>query len=73
MAARTISDESPLARLATRRGADGQPWLTAPEAEAGERLRRDWTRGALMPSVTQRWDQMPGTGRGRSAVVGRTC
>ncbi len=67
MAARSISDESPLARLATRRGTDGQPWLTAPEAEAGERLRRDWTRGAMMPRVTQSWDGLPGSGRSRSS------
>lgn len=66
MAARSVSDESPLARLASRRGANGQPFLSAPEAEAGERLRRDWTRGALMPSVTQRWDGLPGSGGGRS-------
>lgn len=67
MAGRRIDDESPLARLATRKGADGQPWLSAPEAEAGERLRRDWTRGALMPSVTQRWDSLPGGGQGGNA------
>lgn len=62
MGARKIDDESPLARLATRKGADGQAWLSGPEAEAGERLRRDWTRGAMMPSVTQRWDGVPGGG-----------
>ncbi len=67
MTSRTISDESPLARLATRRGPNGTPWLSAPEAEAGERLRRDWTRGALMPSVTQRWDRPPGGGGSRGA------
>ncbi|MBB3996592.1 DUF6456 domain-containing protein [Aureimonas pseudogalii] len=59
---RTPADESPLTRLATRRVAGGVPFLDAGECEAGERLRADWTRGGLMPSVTQRWDRLPGAG-----------
>jgi hypothetical protein len=52
-------EESPLARLATRRGKDGAPFIGPAEAMAGERLRADFTRGSLMPSVTQRWDAGP--------------
>ncbi|MEX6507002.1 DUF6456 domain-containing protein [Jiella sp. M17.18] len=52
-------DESPLTRLATRRGRDGQAFLAEAEAMAGERLRVDFTRGNLTPSVSQRWDAAP--------------
>ncbi len=57
-----VCDESPLARLATRKGTDGRPFLSRDEVEAGERLRADFTRGGMLPSVTQRWDRMPGSG-----------
>ena len=53
------ADESPLARLATRKGRDGVPFLDEGEAAAGERLRADFTRGGMMPSITQRWDASP--------------
>jgi hypothetical protein len=52
-------DESPLARLARRRGRDGAAFLTAEEVEAGERLRGHFTRGQLMPGISQRWDAQP--------------
>jgi hypothetical protein len=41
--------ESPLAWLAAR------GLVTARQAEAGERLRADWERAQLAPSVTMRW------------------
>ncbi|GGD93955.1 hypothetical protein GCM10011390_10840 [Aureimonas endophytica] len=63
-------NESPLARLATRRGPDGQPFLAPAEAMAGERLRADFTRGGLMPSVTQRWDGTPRAGKGMAGGAG---
>ncbi|KAB0679969.1 DUF6456 domain-containing protein [Aureimonas leprariae] len=60
--------ESPLGRLATRKGADGAPFLAPAEAMAGERLRLDFTRGRLEPSVTQRWEASPrGSGGARGA------
>ena len=52
-------DESPRARLARRRGRDGAAFLTAEEVEAGERLRGHFTRGQLMPGISQRWDAQP--------------
>ncbi|KQT88215.1 DUF6456 domain-containing protein [Aurantimonas sp. Leaf443] len=52
-------EESPLYRLATRPVRGGAPFLSAEEAEAGERLRADFTRGNLMPGITQRWDGTP--------------
>ncbi len=58
------ADESPLARLASRGGRNGGAFLDAAEAVAGERLRADFTRGQLMPGVTQRWDSQPRQARG---------
>lgn len=52
-------EESPLARLAQRRGKDGEPFLAEAEVLAGERLRVDYTRSQLMPGITQRWDAQP--------------
>lgn len=60
-ARRSVADESPLTRLATRAGPDGRPFLTPDEVLAGERLRADFTRGGLMPGVTQRWERTPGS------------
>jgi hypothetical protein len=59
-----VQDESPLARLASRKGADGQPFLAAHEVAAGERLRAEFTRGGLLPSITQRWDATTRSGGG---------
>lgn len=55
-------DESPLGRLAARKGRDGVPFLAEAEAMAGERLRADFTRAGLTPGVTQRWDGAPRSG-----------
>ncbi len=61
--------ESPLAMLYRRRGADGAAFISEDEFRAGERLRADFTRGALTPSVTARWDMSVG-GRGRGGAGG---
>jgi len=47
--------ESPLGWLATRKGADGAPFLTPEEVEAGERLRTDFEAAQMGPRVTQDW------------------
>ncbi|MAU94409.1 MAG: hypothetical protein CMP81_00770 [Fulvimarina sp.] len=52
-------EETPLTRLATRRGRGGEPFLSAGEAMAGERIRADFTRAQMTPSIGQRWDAMP--------------
>ena len=49
--------EDPLGWLARRRGADGQPFLTADEVEAGERLRTDFEIAQMGPSVAQDWNK----------------
>lgn len=48
--------ESPLALLARIRGRDGAPFLDRSQVEAGERLRTDFTRGQMQPSLGQRWE-----------------
>jgi hypothetical protein len=48
--------ESPLAWLRGRRDGRGLPFLDDAQFAAGERLRAEFTRAALMPAVTARWD-----------------
>jgi len=47
--------EDPLGWLARRKGPDGQPFLTADEVDAGERLRLDFEAAQMGPSVAQDW------------------
>jgi hypothetical protein len=47
--------EDPIGWLARRKGADGQPFLTADEVEAGERLRLDFEIAQMGPSIGQDW------------------
>jgi hypothetical protein len=56
--------ESPLAWLARRKGRDGKPLIEAVQFLAGERLRSDFTRANLTPSVTSSWDPSRAQGRG---------
>ena len=48
--------ESPLGQLACRKGMDGRSFLEVAEWEAGERLRKDYERGAIMPGVCANWN-----------------
>lgn len=68
--------ESPLGWLATRRGADGAPFLTAEEVEAGERLRNDFEAAQIGPRVTQDWRNFltpsDGPGQARGPAEGPT-
>ena len=48
--------ESPLSVLVRLKARDGQPFLTDEEFAAGERLRADFDRGAIMPGIGMRWD-----------------
>jgi hypothetical protein len=56
--------ESPLAWLATRKGADGRPLIDAASLEAGERLRRDFTFAGMEPRMTANWSRTPARGAG---------
>ncbi len=57
------ANESPLRRLKIRKGPDGKPWIDDAAYRAGERLRLDFTRGALMQKVTSNWDFSSGSTR----------
>ena len=61
--------ESPLAWLARRKGADGAPFLTPAQIEAGERFRRDVEQAQLLQRVTANWET-PIAGRGRAPASG---
>jgi Domain of unknown function (DUF6456) len=50
-----VANESPLTWLRRRRGADGQPLVTAIQYQAGERLRADFERGRLSPRLGVDW------------------
>lgn len=56
--------ESPLAWLYRRRGGAGRGVISEAEFRAGERLRADFTKAGLMPSVTTNWRAMAAPGGG---------
>lgn len=58
--------ESPLAWLYRRRGSAGRGVISEAEFGAGERLRTDFTKAGLMPSVSTNWRAMAAPGGGMS-------
>ncbi len=67
------SAESPIDVLARRKGRDGRPWLTFGQVAAAERLRADFERACLQPSVTMNWrfgEATGGSGAGGAAELG---
>ena len=64
--------ESPLAWLARRKGRDGRSLIEPACLEAGERLRRDLTMGALLPRVTANWSASVATGPRANGVADMT-
>jgi len=59
--------ESPIAWLARRKDANGQPWLSPAEVAAALRLRQDAETAMAGPSLTMRWDALPRAGGGSAA------
>lgn len=65
--------ESPLAWLARRKGADGRPFLTPAQVEAGERFRRDVEQAQILQRVTANWEaSIAASRRGADAGVAVT-
>ena len=58
--------ESPIAWLARRRDAKGDPWLSGAEVMAAERLREDVERAGTLGRLTMDWSGAPKSG-GRNA------
>lgn len=58
-----VANESPLAWLRRRRGADGTPLVSETQFLAGERLRADFERAGLTPRVTADWSRPAGRQR----------
>ena len=50
--------ESPLAQLALRKRPDGTPYLKPHLVTAGERLRQDFEKGQVGPSLGINWDRL---------------
>lgn len=48
--------ESPLMRLHSRKDKNGQSYITGDELAAGEKLRSDFEKANLQPSVSASWD-----------------
>jgi len=62
--------ESPLTLLQQRRNRKGEPFLTAAEFRAGERLRSDYTRGQIMPRLGVNWNAAGASGSRRGGANG---
>lgn len=62
MRVRVNQEESPLAWLAARKGADGEALISAAQLQAGERFRRDLSMAGIMPGTTMNWDRLGGSG-----------
>ena len=62
--------ESPLSWLYHRRGPDGKSFIERRHFEAGERLRRDFTRARLMPHMTANWQLLLQGGQRGGSVSG---
>lgn len=62
--------ERPLAWLRRRKDKDGQPLVTEPQFNAGERLAGDFWHAQLMPRVTADWSGVATSRRTRRAAPG---
>ena len=72
-AVRRNLNESPLSRLRQRRARDGSPFISDAAFCAGERLRADFTRAQMMPSVTSNWNAAMGGGQRRDGQGGKVA
>ncbi len=54
--------ESPIAWLRRRKDKDGEPMISQPQFDAGERLRADFWFAQMTPRVTANWSGVGGYG-----------
>jgi hypothetical protein len=66
-AAEHLAHESPLVWLRRRKDKDGQPLITEPQFNAGERLAADFWHAQMTPRVTADWSAAAGRRMRRSA------
>lgn len=59
--------ESPLLWLSRRKDKNGEPMISAIQFAAGERLRRDFTLGHMVPRTTTNWSRFEGLPHHRAA------
>ncbi|MCF6231923.1 MAG: DUF6456 domain-containing protein [Rhodobacteraceae bacterium] len=62
--------ETPLSALARRKDRDGQPFLSALQVQAGERLREDFELARMGPDMALNWDQFLNGGAGLKGGLG---
>ncbi len=58
-------DESPIAWLRRRKDRNGEPMISQPQFDAGERLRADFWFAQMTPRTTMNWSAASPTKRGR--------
>jgi len=64
------ADESPLAWLRRRKDRDGEPMISQPQFDAGERLRNDFWFAQMTPRTTVNWSSLSPGKRGRRYGAG---
>lgn len=62
--------ESPIAWLRRRKDKDGEPMISQPQFDAGERLRADFWFAQMTPRVTANWSAVGSRGRRRKSGSG---
>ena len=62
--------ESPIAWLRRRKDKDGEPMISQPQFDAGERLRADFWFAQMTPRVTANWSAVGSMGRRRKSGSG---
>jgi Domain of unknown function (DUF6456) len=67
-----VAVESPLDYLASRKDKNGVPMIGQAEWSAGDRLRSDFTRANMLPSIGMRWGEPIGSKGGGGVGLNQT-
>jgi hypothetical protein len=65
------ADESPIAWLRRRKDRNGEPMISQPQFDAGERLRAEFWFAQMTPRTTTNWSSLSPQQRGRRYGAGR--